>query len=125
LHWIPWDHNLSFNGSTAMSLPLPLDMSSVGDQWPLIRFLIDDPVYEQAYRDHVRDFDAGAFTVADVQKRLNEEHDLIAPYVVGAEGEQPGYTSLASPDAFDAALEELLTHVQSRHDAVSEFLGAP
>jgi hypothetical protein len=125
LHWMPWDHNMSFGLAMGRMPPLPLDMATVGDDWPLIRFLIDDPVYEQSYRDHVRDFDASAFTVVDVQARLLEAYDLIAPYVVGSEGEQPGYTSLSSPEAFDSALEELLTHVQARHDAVTGFLETP
>ena len=51
------------------------------------RFLMDDSVYRAAYVAHVKAFAEGAFNVASIQARLQAEHDLIAPYVTGAEGE--------------------------------------
>ena len=75
--------------------------------------------------DDIQTFTEGTFAIADVQARLAAEHELIAPYVVGEQGEQAGYTSLSSPDAFESALDELLAHVPARHEAVEEYLARP
>ncbi|WAS89980.1 hypothetical protein [Nannocystis punicea] len=49
-------------------------------------------------------------------------HALIAPYVVGPEGEQPGYTFIGSEAAFTATLDDLLGHVEQRQQDIAEFL---
>ena len=46
---------------------------------------------------------------------------MIAPYVVGDEGEQEGYT-FTSSYAFEAELDVLLDHAERRREAVLEFL---
>ena len=152
LHWIPWDHDLAmvtgptvvFTGGGPAPGPMPpgepppgapggspddLDLfhEHVNDSWPLIRFLLDDPVYRAAYRRHVEDVLSGPFEPARVSARLRAEHALIARDVVGPEGEGRGRTFLRSPQDFDEALygtRGLLTYVQSRHAAVREALGA-
>jgi hypothetical protein len=93
----------------------------VGDDWPLIRYLIDDPVYYPTYLSNVNETIEGAFSVEKHQQRLQDANALIAPYVVGAEGEQEGYT-FTSPDAFDAELAVLLDHVEIRREAALQFL---
>ncbi len=125
LQWIPWDHNLSLASSStmgAMGSPLPLDMSTVGSDWPLIRLLMDDPVYRGAYHDSLQVFIDGPFAVDDVQARLQAEHDLIAPFVTGEQGELPDYTAMDDPIQFEPALQDLLSHVADRHQAVVEYL---
>jgi len=122
LIWIPWDHNMCFGDWLGLMPPVALDMSDVGDEWPLIRFLIDDPVYREAYWSYVEAFAEGIFLEDRVKARLQQEHDLIAPYVVGPDGEVPQYTVLPSPEAFENSLQELLDHVDARHGAVDEAL---
>lgn len=41
--WIPWDNNHALSGSEGMRKPLSLSLNEVTDNWPLIRFLMDDP----------------------------------------------------------------------------------
>jgi len=139
LRWIPWDHNLSLGGAggmgdmlgggdpvgggaVGMGTALPLDMSTVDDRWPLIRFLFDDPVYNARYWDDVVEFVNGPFAAADVKARMQREHNLIEPYVTGPAGEQPSYTALTDPGQFDSALDALLAHVDSRQQAVSDAI---
>lgn len=127
--WIPWDHSLSMQAGSesdeAGSGGASLALSSVTDEWPLIRYLLDDEVYSQVYRDYVDDTIQGPFAPAMTIERFRETHALIAPYVTGPEGEQPGYTLLSSPEEFDQALEQLVMHVESRAQAAAEFLATP
>jgi hypothetical protein len=124
LHWIPWDNNEALKSGNEGSLhrALSLELSEVGDRWPLIRYLMDDPVYRAIYVAYVQEAIEGAFAVAPTQARLQAEHDLIAPYVVGPEGEQPGYTFLFDPQEFAAELDRLLEHVVQRREAALGFL---
>jgi len=125
LHWIPSDNNMAFlsSGGPGLALPLSLclDATRVGDGWPLIRYLIDDPVYYPIYVSEVNDTIEGAFAVARQQDRLQDAHELISPYVMGPEGEQEGYT-FTSPNAFEAELGVLLSHVENRREAALQFL---
>lgn len=123
LQWIPWDHNESLNSGEGMRAPLPLDMSTVDERWPLIRFLLDDTVYEEIYWGYVEKFTETVFDVDSVRARLQAEHDLVAEYVVGENGEQSPYTVLSSPTAFEESLEQLLDHVDNRHEGVRQALG--
>jgi spore coat protein H len=49
LTWFSWDHNMTF-----LETMRPSSRSTrpnITDAWPLIRFLLDDPVYQQRYVD--------------------------------------------------------------------------
>jgi spore coat protein CotH len=122
LTWIPWDHNMAFADDVGLAPPLPLDMEGVGDEWPLIRRLMDDDTCRGRYFDFVEEFAAGAFERGAMSARFQSEHDLIAEYVVGDEGERPGYTSLASDDAFLSSVGALEAHVAKRQRAIVEEL---
>jgi hypothetical protein len=120
--WISWDHSYALqSGFNAPSLAL----SEITAQWPLIRYLLDDEVYRQRYRKYVSDAIQGPFAPTTAAERYRTAQALIAPYVTGAQGEQPGYTFLSSPDQFNLAIEQLITHAQGRAQAVSEFLATP
>ncbi len=124
LHWIPWDCNETLKSGSGGpgNQALSLELDEVDDGWPLIRYLIDDPVYRAVYVSHVSETIDGAFAVEPAQARLQAAHDLIAPHVVGADGEQSGYTFLGSPDEFDAELNRILEHVAGRVKLALEFL---
>jgi spore coat protein H len=117
--WIPWDHSFAFS---AAQQPLSLALTEIGDQWPLIRYLLDDPTYAARYRALVGETVATVYEPATAAARFQAAHDLIAPYVVGAEGEVAGRTFLTTPTAFEEANAALLAHPATRSQEVAEFL---
>lgn len=123
--WIPWDHSFAFTGGDGgmFGQSLSLGMDEVGDEWPLIRFLLDDPTYRERYAQFVAQAAEIEYTPDDMSPRFTAAHELIAPYVTGAEGELPGYTFVTSDADFTAALDQLLLHVEQRQQEVAEFLG--
>jgi spore coat protein H len=130
LTWIPWDHNEAMIGSPSVTGGAPgpgnrglsLTMNEVGPQWPLIRNLIDDPVYAARYREHLRTFNSGVFSQSAMDALFTKYHAMITPFVIGANGEQPGATYLANPNAFLNALQELKTHVANRKVVIGQFI---
>ena len=70
----------------------------------------------------MEDFVNTTFNIADTQRRYQKAHDLIAPYVVGPEGENPGYSHLIALQDFYDELDNLFNHLQDRHVAVETFL---
>ena len=129
LFWIPWDHDLSLNASMGGGNAGPgggaaLDLihDRVDASWPLIRYLLDDPVYRGVYLQHVEEVLATVFDPATLAARLQAQHALIVPYVIGAEGEQPGRTFINSPAQFTQALSSLVAYVQGRAATVRQAL---
>lgn len=124
LHWIPWDNTNAFDQGFLLWKTPPVTLWSVGADWPLIRFLADDPVYRAAYLANLRTFAMGPFAPAALSARLRAEHASIAPYVTGPEGEQPSHTLLAKPDDFQAELQKILQTTAARHAEVMRAVGA-
>ncbi len=124
IHWIPWDNNESLGVNTRTPLSLELSSREVGDDWPLIRYLMDDPTYRATYVNYVSQAAQSVFNSTTMEPIYTEAHSLIRSYVVGAEGEQSGYTHVSGEAAFDAALNELKSHVQARYNAAVEFAGS-
>ena len=146
VQWIAWDHDLAFGGfggggaqgpaggpqggagpntGAVSSSSAAVFHDSDSADWPLIRFLLDDPVYRATYRGHLTDIVSRVFVPEEVNARLRLRRDLIAPYVLGLEGEQPGYTFLANPSAFDEALlgnNGLMSTVTRQAQTVQEAL---
>jgi hypothetical protein len=128
LFWMAWDHDLAMNGSTlggavgnqggtTTTANFDLFLNGTAANWPLIRFLLDDPTYRAVYRAHVTELLNTVFQPAHVIVRLRAEEALIVPYVIGAEGEQAGHTFLTSPAQLSQGLTALEAYVTSRHQA--------
>jgi len=109
-------------GGGGKGSPLSLSLDEVGDSWPLIRYLMDDPVYHAMYLDDLEEVVTTAFEPEAMEETYQFNYDLISPYVTGAEGETEGYTNLQSSAEFDASLSELIEHTYSRYDAVMAYL---
>lgn len=151
LFWIPWDHDLSMNaggpgggnfggggpgggggggpvgpggGQAPTDAGIDLFQNNVNASWPLIRYLMDDPVYRAAYRQNVEELLNTVFDPSKLTARLQTESTRIAPYVVGPEGEQSGRTFLTSPDQFAQQVASLLAYVPTRAVAVRQALAA-
>ena len=128
LVWFPWDLNeamLVRSGPGGDATSVMLD--DIDERWPLIRYLLDDPVYRARYEAELRAALDGAFAIDTVQQQMDAYHALIAPYVVGADGEVAPYTFLASDSEFETSLttgdNALKPHVEARHAAVLAALG--
>jgi len=91
----------------------------VGDNWPLISYLLADDVYQQQYVDAVQNFLTQAFDPDALESELTQLHEMIAPYV---EAEQDGYTTLSNKDAFETSVDSLVEHIRSRYQAAQEYL---
>lgn len=132
LLWIPWDNNESFSkspgitgttgGPTGPGNAISLTMNEVGTGWPLINYIANDAVYFEKYKSHMRDFKNGIFTESTVGGMIDKYYDLITPFVVGTDGEQPKYTHLSSAAAFTAERSALKTHVSNRIALINQFL---
>ncbi len=143
--YVPWDFNLSlstdplgilgvkdigggfggFGGSNGgfCTEIASLSLDEISDSWPLIRFLMDDPVYKNIYHNEMRAAMTGCFNESTIIERMTRLHELIRPYVVGAEGETSKYSFLTDgTEQFDQGLTEITTLVRDRHKAVSDYL---
>jgi hypothetical protein len=123
LQWIPWDHSFAFSaGGGFGGGGLSLGLTEVTDGWPLIRFLLDDPIYRARYHRFLLQVIEREYTPAIYTEAFRSARDLIEPYVTGPEGEQPGHTFLSTPDAFAEAVEALVEHVTNRQGEVRAYL---
>ena len=122
LVWIPWDNNESFktNGQMRDRSALELDLSGVGDKWPLISYLRDDPVYYQKYLGYLEKFLAEGFIPAELSDRFQRYQELIAPYVAKESQEN----TASSQNGFLNSLNELVEHIQERAASTKAFLSS-
>lgn len=121
LTWIPWDNNEAFfnrgNGVTSISL------STVGNNWPLIRYLMDDTQYAGLYKEQVNEFVSNVFTTSKMDELFTQYHNLISPYVIGPQAVESGkYTHLTSSTSFTNSVQLLKQHVADQREAALGFL---
>jgi hypothetical protein len=112
-------------GTPAPGATLDLFHDRLGNTWPLIRYLMDDPVYRAAYRGHMQQLLATVFEPGKVNATIRSEQARIFPYVFGPEGESFARTFLTTPAQFDAAVVGpfgLAAYVSNRSAAVTAAL---
>ena len=131
IFWIPWDHDLAMPtgglGTPAPGAALDLFHNRLGSNWPLIRFLLDDPVYRAAYRANLHNLLATVFEPSKVTAAIRSEHARIFPHVIGSQGESFSRTFVGSAQQFDAAVygsNGLLNYVTNRAALVQAALAA-
>ena len=102
LVWIAWDHNeaMSNRGRGDTSL----DKEKVGANWPLIRYLLDDPVYHEEYIGYLRSTIADVFKADELAKKYDGWAQLLRPYA----------EKTSSAQAFDAAVAQLKAFATQR-----------
>ena len=122
LNWISWDHNEAMStgmagggGRGPGARSVSLDKVDIDDNWPLIRYLLDEPVYYALYLDYLGETVAGPFDPDHMAETYQAMADLIAPYAIADVGEAE----------FDAAVQQLIEHAYQRADSVEEFLTTP
>ena len=116
--WIPWDNNHALAGG-GMREALSLSLDEVTDGWPLIRYLMDDPVYQDQYDSYVAAVVNTVFVPDQMAQTYQTYHDLIAD---SALAETEDATMLQSKAAFENSVQELIDQVNSRYEAVQAYL---
>ncbi|MBN1178663.1 MAG: CotH kinase family protein [Anaerolineae bacterium] len=119
LTWIPWDNNEALSSRQRSAGVLSLSLDDVDAQWPLIRYLMDDPVYHAQYVAYVEAVSDGPFEPARMEATYRELAELIEPYALA---ENEGYSYFRSDEAFYTAIEELVDHAYSRAEAAEAYL---
>ncbi len=120
LEWIPWDNNEALQDGK-MGGALSLSLSEVGNNWPIIRYIMNDKTWETEYKQNLSGFVNGFFNPERVNIKYDKYSELIREYVVGNPGEQSGYTFLSNDADFDAAVDFLKLHVEKRDAVVRQY----
>lgn len=107
LHWIAWDNNESL--TSGRRTPLSLSLSEVGDNWPIIRYIIDVDAYRARYEELMQGFVTAHFN----SESMNAIYDAHAS-TLGEVG--PRETA-----GFAAAVEVLRSHAASRQALVESL----
>jgi hypothetical protein len=110
LTWVSWDHNVTFRSELRPFLVL--DKSNISDAWPLIRYLLDDPVYWDRYVAFMADNFATVLAPDAMIARIRARAELLLPYA----------TLDMSREAYDSAVQQLVAFVEARAADVEEFL---
>jgi hypothetical protein len=87
-----------------------LERAEVGEKWPLIRFLLDDPVYAEAYATYVAEMSA-LFTPEEMTARYQALVALIGPYATAEEGRA----------SFAGAVQQLSAVTDERYEATVAY----
>jgi spore coat protein H len=124
--FIPWDHNEAFGSFTWPLKPGTVHTFDVlapyvGDR-PLIERVLENPTWNQRYLDMVGQLLDGPLAEAPIDAKMNDAHDLMRPYVTGAQGEVHPYTLLLSPLDFDGNLDSTVGAGPFRILGVRELL---
>jgi spore coat protein CotH len=118
LGWIPWDNNEAFQYGK-MGGALSLSMDEVGNNWPLIRYIMDDADYKAIYQTHMRNFTDQVFTISKMTSTYDNFYSLIKEH---AYNEVSGYSYISSSSSFEQAIITLKTHVSTRNSVVDSYL---
>jgi len=117
LTWIPWDNNESFNnGKRGL---VGLTWNTTGEDWPLIRYILDDEEYRAEYVQNVADFTQNVLDTDEFSQRVEELHSMISPYVIGEDGENSEATHLRDDSSFTSSLSILQAYIEERITAAN------
>ncbi len=111
LNWIPWDNNESLQDGKGVLYSL--DYSEITEDWPLIKYILEDSDYEEIYKNYLSEFISEVFIPEDMSAIYTTYYNLIKDY---ADEEGLG-------NSFDTAIEELKEHVTERNTVAGEYLG--
>lgn len=120
LVWIPWDHNEAMEGK---GRELSISLSNVSEDWPLIKFLMEQPEYQKIYKEAMKSFIVNIFNTKSMNNRIDRYKTMITPFVIGENGEQRGYTFLDLPNEFYNSIDQIKKHVERRNKIAIKYLG--
>ena len=110
LTWIPWDHNEALKESRRSNMTLEMD--GIGDEWPLISYLLADSEYYSAYIQYVDETINTVFVADEMAAKYVEIASLIEPYA----------TETIDADTFTQGVQELIDHSYDRAAEAERFL---
>lgn len=116
LKWLPWDNDSAFKGSAK---PFLDDVQG----FPLIRKILDNPVYFARYKKLLQQLLVGPAKPELLIPMIQNQRQLIGPYMLGPEGEQLGYTFLRGQNATDYKFQQLQEFITDRHKTLLDALG--
>jgi hypothetical protein len=102
LTWIHWDHNEAFGSGPPSARTRSIGQETITDEWPLIRRLLDDPIYAQRYRALVAEAIETAASPAAIEARFRSGLAIITP-------------SLGKSDPTPADVERAVTEILAAH----------
>ncbi len=107
--WIPWDNNEALTSGRRC---LELEMDEVDDDWPLIRYLLDDSDYTTIYKTYVNDFATSLFN----ETHLNPIYGVYEELIEDSVTTESSYYTFTSSREFSSAVEYLKEHTSDRYD---------
>lgn len=117
LNWIPWDNNESL--SDDKNNALDFDFSTIsGADWPLIKYIYENPDYKTKYDSYIDQFIEGEFKPSTIAIIYNNWHNMISSSVSKENGI---YTYLNSYSDFTNSLNTLNSHASQRYNAASTY----
>lgn len=122
LTWIPWDNNEAFNSNPGKRQIQTVDQSSVSEEWPLIKYLLDDAIYHEQYVDYVKAVSGDAFEPGKMTATYQYYHDLIDSYVAMELAAGDSAFGARANQVFEDSLEIMIQHVHARFAAVAAFV---
>ena len=112
LTWISWDHDMILGIGDEMLSSESLGRDEVGQCWPLIRYLLDDPIYYNHYVDYIKETTNGPFNPDKLELKCKSLAELITPYITKETNE---YT-------FKWSTKRLIDHIYQRYQVAIDFL---
>ena len=110
LTWIPWDHNEALKEGRRSNMTLEMD--GIGDEWPLISYLLADSEYYATYTNRVDETINTVFVADEMVAKYQEIAGLIEPYA----------TDKIGADTFTQGVQELIDHTYDRVAEAERFL---
>jgi spore coat protein H len=109
-----WDHNMSMmaGGHGGFGRGVSLDKAEITENWPLIRYLLDEPIYYDLHVCYVEETATTIFAPEKMAETYSALAEIIAPYATAENGDA----------AFEAAVQQLIDHAYARAEAVELFL---
>ena len=117
LMWIPWDNNEALTSQERVKITL----TGIAANWPLIKYVNEDPVYYAKYKTEVKEFTNNIFTPEKMNAMIDKATNMISPFVVGAEKEVAPYTHFTNSNSFTSAIGILKQHVATRNTVAKAF----
>ena len=138
LTWISWDHNMVLQagspgglgdgnappGNAAQQRPpgpggpgsmgrgVTFDRADVGDQWPLIRYLLDVPEYYDKYVGYLEETSSTIFTAERLTEKIRAMEQVVGPAA----------TEELGAETFSAGVEALIDRVETQVAGVQAYL---